>query len=150
MPVVTVSERLHASAASVWERVCDVESYPAFMEVVISTKVYNETARDDGGTEAMTDWEVLLKGSVLKWTEHEVRDHRARRIQYTQVSGDLEVFQGYWQVVAETDTVTRVTLQVEFEIGIAMLKPMLEPVAVRAIERNSTDMLLALGERATR
>ncbi|MBQ1082437.1 type II toxin-antitoxin system RatA family toxin [Nocardiopsis sp. B62] len=147
MPIVTVTERLQVSAEKVWDLVCDVASYPRFMESVISTSVLSESALENGHVEVVTEWEVQIKGSVLKWVEREIRYPERWRIDYTQQSGDLEVFQGFWQVVRVDDEVTEATLEVEFEIGVAMLKPMLEPVAARAIERNSSDMLLSLGRR---
>lgn len=148
MPVVTVSKRLIARAEDVWERVCDIESYPQFMESVISTSVLSRQDRPDGIVEAVAEWQVLLKGSVLKWSEREWRDSALRRLTFEQVSGDLERFEGFWQVDEVGDGITEATLEVDFEIGIAMLRPMLDPVAVRALEQNSSDMLLSLGERA--
>lgn len=148
MPIVTVSERLIASADDVWKRICDIESYPTFMDSVIRTRVLSEEVRSDGTTEAVTEWEVLLKGSVLKWSEREHRDPSKWRLTYEQVAGDLERFSGFWQVTRVTEEITEATLEVDFEIGIPMLRPMLEPVAVRAIERNSSDMLVSLGRRA--
>ncbi|OKI09450.1 hypothetical protein A6A06_01735 [Streptomyces sp. CB02923] len=148
MPKVTVSERLTATPDEVWARICDIESYPDFMDSVIRTKVLSHHEHDDGIVEAVTEWEVLLKGSVLKWSEREHRDAANRRLTYEQVAGDLERFEGYWQVTPLADGLTEATLEVDFEIGIAMLRPMLEPVAIRAIQRNSSDMLLSLGKRA--
>lgn len=147
MPIVTVTERLQAPAENIWDLVCDVASYPKFMESVVHTQVVSETPVGDGSIHVVTDWEVQLKGSILKWTETELRYPDRWRIEYTQQSGDLEVFQGFWQVTRIDDDVTEATLVVDFEIGIAMLKPMLEPVAARAIERNSSEMLLSLGQR---
>jgi coenzyme Q-binding protein COQ10 len=60
----------------------------------------------------------------------------------------MERFQGHWQVTRITDEITEAALVVDFEIGIEMLRPMLEPVAVRAVHRNSTEMLRSLGPRA--
>lgn len=148
MPVVTISERLHARAADVWARVCDIESYPTFMESVIATRVLSREPRPDGVVEAVAEWEVLLKGSVLKWSEREWRDPAAMCLRYEQVSGDLAKFEGFWQVTEIEPSITEATLEVDFEIGIPMLRSMLEPVAIRAIERNSSDMLLSLGKRA--
>lgn len=147
MPVVTVSERIHAPVQDVWARVCDIEAYPKFMESVIATSVSSRVERPDGIIEAIAEWEVLLKGSVLKWSEREWRDSANLRLTFEQVSGDLERFEGFWQVEEVGPEVTEATLEVDFEIGIAMLRPMLDPVAVRALERNSSDMLLSLGSR---
>lgn len=148
MPVVRVTERLRVPEAEVWDLVCDVEAYPKLMESVIAIRVVSEETLPDGRTEAIADWEIELKGSILKWQERDTRDPVARRITYSQVSGDMERFEGFWQVTRIDDEVTEAVLEVDFEIGIEMLKPMLEPVAVRAVGRNSTEMLRSLGPRA--
>jgi ribosome-associated toxin RatA of RatAB toxin-antitoxin module len=145
MPVVTVTERLLVPEEQVWNLVCDLKSYPRLMESVLSIGIVSETPGPGGVVDTIADWEIVLKGSILKWREHDHRDPAARRVTYNQVSGDMERFQGHWQVTRISDRITEAELVVDFEIGIEMLRPMLEPVAVRAVHRNSTDMLRSLG-----
>jgi coenzyme Q-binding protein COQ10 len=148
MPVVRVTERLLVPEEVVWNLVCDLESYPKLMDSVVSIGVVSETPGPGGTVDTIADWEIMLKGSILKWRERDHRDPAARRVTYSQVSGDMERFQGFWQVNKITDEITEAVLEVDFEIGIEMLRPMLEPVAVRAVHRNSTEMLRSLGPRA--
>ena len=148
MPVVTVTERLLVPEERVWDLVCDLQSYPKLMESVLSIGIVSETPEPDGTVTTIADWEIVLKGSILKWRERDHRDPAARRVTYSQVSGDMERFEGHWQVTRITDGITEAELVVDFEIGIEMLRPMLEPVAVRAVHRNSTEMLRSLGPRA--
>ena len=140
MPLVEVNEQLEVPAERVWGLVRDVEAYPRLMEPVRSLQVLEE-----GPDWVVTAWEVELKGSILKWTEHEQRDEERRRLTYHQIEGDLEQFDGYWQVTELTPEVTEAILIVRFEIGIPMLREMLDPVAERAIRENSRLMLRSLG-----
>ena len=148
MPVVRVTERLLVPEEVVWNLVCDLESYPKLMESVVSIGIVSEAPGPGGTVDTVADWEIVLKGSILKWRERDHRDPAARRVTYRQVSGDMERFQGFWQVSKITEEVTEAVLEVDFSIGIEMLRPMLEPVAVRAVHRNSTEMLRSLGPRA--
>lgn len=141
MPLVEVNEQLEVPADRVWELVRDVEAYPRLMEPVRSLRVLEE-----GPDWVVTAWEVELKGSILKWTEHEQRDEERRRLTYHQIEGDLEQFDGYWQVTELSAEVTEAILIVRFEIGIPMLREMLDPVAERAIRENSRLMLRSLGQ----
>jgi ribosome-associated toxin RatA of RatAB toxin-antitoxin module len=127
----------------VWARVCDVEAYPQFMESVVETRVVER----DGG-ESTVEWTVLLKGSVLRWTERERRIDERHRIEYWQLDGDLARFEGSWQLWDTGGGMTEAVLEVTFEIGIPMLADMLNPVAARAIEQNSRTMLLSLAPMA--
>lgn len=140
MPLVEVNERLHVPAARVWDLVRDVEAYPRLMEPVRSLKVL-----DEGPNWVVTAWEVELKGSILKWTEHEERDDERRRLTYRQIEGDLDQFDGYWQVTELSPELTEAVLVVRFEIGIPILRDMLDPVAGKAIRENSRLMLRSLG-----
>ncbi|MGL4340009.1 MAG: type II toxin-antitoxin system RatA family toxin [Rhodoglobus sp.] len=148
MPSVIVKERLKASAEEAWALICDVRNYPSRMPSVSAISVHSESIDHDGATVAIVDWEIELKGSILRWTERDVRDPRQFRIDYEQISGDMEKFEGWWQVFEVEPGLTDVELVVDFEIGIPLLKPMLEPVAARAIEQNSSEMLLALAPGA--
>lgn len=139
MPVVEVVERIHADIDSVWRLVCDVDGYPGFMEPVQSV-----TTLVKEGDESTVSWEVLLKGSTLKWTEREHRHPDRYRVDFAQLDGDLERFSGYWQLAAAGDGVTDAALYIDFEIGIPMLRDMLNPVAVKALRENSTTMLKSL------
>jgi ribosome-associated toxin RatA of RatAB toxin-antitoxin module len=140
LQTVEVKERLAAPIQAVWDLICDIESYPAFMPSVRSTDVL---ARGDDWT--VTAWEVELRGSVLKWVEREERDHARHHLAYRQLKGDLRQFEGYWQLHSVTTNVTDAILVVRFEIGIPMLAEILGPVTERAIHDNSRRMLRALG-----
>ena len=143
MPTIEVAERLQAPIEKVWELVRDVEGYPQRMEPVRDIQIL-----ESAGTGKLVAWEVELKGSILKWVEREEQDPAAYRLSYQQVDGDLERFDGYWQLTSEAPDVTEAVLVVHFEIGIPMLKDMLEPVAERAIRENSSRMLTSLAPRA--
>ena len=139
MPVVEVVERIYADIDSVWRLVCDVDGYPGFMEPVQSV-----TTLSREGDESTVSWEVLLKGSTLKWTEREHRRPESYRVDFAQLDGDLERFSGYWQLADAGGGVTDAALYIDFEIGIPMLRDMLNPVAVKALRENSTIMLKSL------
>src|SRR5689334_19457441 len=99
---------------------------------------------EEGPDWSVTSWSVDLKGSILSWTEHESRNRELYRVDYRQRDGDLESFEGYWQLERQGPRLTRASLKVDFEIGIPMLREMLDPVAARAIEDNARMMLRSL------
>ena len=139
MPRVHVDLTIDAPIEEVWALVVDVESYPTYMENVESVV----RSADDTDGRRHTTWSVLLKGSVLEWTEAETVIASAHRMEFSQVDGDLDQFDGFWQL-REVEGGTHAELVVEFEIGIPLLATMLNPVAARALEDNSKAMLLAL------
>lgn len=137
MPSVALDLEIHAPIERVWEVVLDVEGYPAQMDSVRWVAIEDET----GPELRRVAWSVTLKGSILEWREDERIDHDARVVSFTQVSGDLELFEGRWTVEEREPGAVRVTFDVSFEIGIPLLADMLNPVAQRSLRDNITDML---------
>jgi ribosome-associated toxin RatA of RatAB toxin-antitoxin module len=144
MPIVEVREIIHRDVHTIWERICDVESYPEFMEPVLSIEKLETIGNSD-----VVKWEVRLKGSILRWTESETRSEDRYRIDFVQVDGDLERFCGFWQLSEITSDQTEAVLYLEFEIGISMLREMLNPVAERALRDNLRLMLRSLDVAAS-
>jgi ribosome-associated toxin RatA of RatAB toxin-antitoxin module len=144
MPLVEVSEVVPAPVGKVWEALNNVESYTRVMDHVHSLTVLE--SRPD---HRLIAWEVDLKGCLMKWIEREAIYPERHRIEYQQTKGDLEQFEGYWQLEPLSDETCRLTLTVQFEIGIPMLADMLNPVAERAIRNNSVKMITALTSLTT-
>ena len=143
MPLVEVAETIAAPVKRVWDVVNDVESYPRLMEHVHSLRIVER-----GEDYRLLEWEVELKGCVMRWIAREDLHPDRYRIEYRQLEGELAEFEGFWQLEPLADSLTRVVLSVRFEIGIPMLSEMLNPVAERAIRDNSRNMLLSLATEA--
>jgi len=143
MPLVEVAEVIPAPVQRVWDVVNDVESYPRLMEHVQTLQVLER-----GPAYRLTEWVCDLKGCVMRWVEREEFDRDHYRVEYHQLEGDLAAFEGFWQLEPLSDSSTRVTLSVLFDIGIPMLSEMLNPVAERAVRDNSRNMLLSISSEA--
>jgi ribosome-associated toxin RatA of RatAB toxin-antitoxin module len=144
MPTVGVTRAIAAPPDDAWAVVTDVEAYAECMQSVRSVVITD----GQGSDERLTTWSVLLRGSVLQWTEVEKLDHARRVVTFEQTDGDLERFSGYWRVEEIAEDRCVVKLHVDFEIGIPLLAEMLNPIAAAALEENSNSMLNALEQRA--
>jgi ribosome-associated toxin RatA of RatAB toxin-antitoxin module len=145
MPHVEVELPIRAPAADAWRAVTRLEDYADYMENVESVTVLGTT-----GTGArVSEWSVLLKGSVLEWVEEDELDESTRTMTFHQISGDLDEFEGHWRVDDAGDGTSVVVFSVDFEIGIPLLADMLNPVASKALRENSEHMLRAIEQRIT-
>ncbi|MEU4559557.1 SRPBCC family protein [Actinoplanes sp. NPDC023936] len=142
MPIVITEHTTEQPADRVWTALLDTESFASYMEEVSEIRIV-----ESDGDRRLSDWAVLLKGSLLEWQEEELIDRDRRRIEFRQTEGDLAYFFGHWQVTEHEQGCT-VELRVEFDIGIPLMAEMLNPVAARALEDNSRRILGQLGERA--
>jgi len=144
MPDVHLDLEIQADLDRAWAAVEDVESYPAVMSSVRRTTVLASRPP----TWRHTAWSIVLKGSILEWEEHEHIDRAARVISFDQVTGDMDVFRGAWALSEAAPGLTRVRLDITFEIGIPLLADMLNPVAQRSLRDNCRDMLLGVQRAA--
>jgi ribosome-associated toxin RatA of RatAB toxin-antitoxin module len=144
MPDVELMMDIRAPVARVWETVVDIESYPASMESVRWVRIVDAPSP----TVRTAAWSVTLKGAILEWREMERLDPALRVVEFEQLSGDMERFEGAWRLESRAPLLTRVQLRVSFEIGIPLLAEMLNPVAQRSLHDNCREMLLGIEKEA--
>lgn len=142
MPIVEVTKIISGSIDELWKLVCDVESYPEFVE-----SVKKVTIIDKSEFQSEVDWEVLFRGSSLQWREIEKRDPANYTMKFNQVYGDLEKFEGYWKLQPISKHETKVIVYTDFEIGIPNMKEAIDPLAIGLLKTNTKDMLDSIQKR---
>jgi len=141
MPYVEETITIEGTRDKIYELVKDMESYPKFMPDVLKVEVVE---RNNHTT--VTRWVTDIEGRKLCWTERDYFNDDEYQIIYKQLSGDLKKFEGEWRLEA-TNQGTEVTLVVDFEFGIPMLAPLLNPILKRKVSQNSMNMLTAIKEK---
>lgn len=138
MPTVkTTTDISNSSIEAVWRMISDLEDYPRSMQDILEVRCIERTDK-----ETVTSWKVLLDGSEMTWTERDIYEPY-HRITFSQLEGDMDIYRGQWLLEQLAGSV-RVSLHIEFDIGIPSLTEMLDPIAVQAIEANSRQMLSAV------
>lgn len=135
MPVVSAQGAVKAAPRRVYDFLTEMESFPRYMDSVKQVVVLE---RWDAGSRS--EWTARIKGGRFHWVEVDRFEPEALRIWFEQVEGDLRRFQGDWQVTAQGDGAI-VTLTIDFEFGMPMLAPLLNPVAALAIRSNCASMV---------
>ncbi|SJZ88732.1 type II toxin-antitoxin system RatA family toxin [Selenihalanaerobacter shriftii] len=138
MPYVESSILINGSVEEVYEIAKEMERYPQFMEDVISVDVIN---REENTT--ITAWVTDIDGKKIVWKERDIFDFDNKVIHYEQIEGDLKEFTGEWRFTPINDA-TKVVLTVDFEFGIPMIAPLLNPVLKKKVISNSEAMLSAI------
>jgi ribosome-associated toxin RatA of RatAB toxin-antitoxin module len=144
LPEVSLDIDVKAPLDPVWAAVLDIERYPDVMANVVSVVIEEW----EEATVRRTEWAMTLKGATLVWRDREWIDHEGHRVTFSQVSGDLERWEGAWILESKSDALTRVQLTISFEIGIPLLASMLNPVAQRALHENCLEMLRGVETRS--
>lgn len=141
MPYVECTEFVQGDARQAYEIAKNMEEYPKFMENLESVTVVE---RGPGYT--ITDWVSLVDGRVFKWQEKDIFDEEKMLITYKQTAGDLKKFEGQWSFTEEQDG-TKITLTVDFEMGIPMLSALLNPILKKKLKSNCDAMLEAIKKK---
>lgn len=133
MRSITLSFRTpDVSADEAYRRLVDYPAYPALTEAVRAVTV--DDPAEDGSV--LSRWTVQFRSGLLQWTERDVFDPVARTIDFVQVTGDFHVFDGRWAAAQGPDGTTLVTFEATFDLGMATLEAILEPIAESALRDN--------------
>src|SRR5215475_8736427 len=119
-----------ADADAVFARIADFARYPDHTEAVREVVI---TDRD--GTVLTSAWAVNFRNGVLRWTERDRLDQCNRVIEFTQLDGDFARFDGRWRVVQKPEAV-EVEFTAVFDLGMASLAAILDPIAEQALREN--------------
>ena len=138
MPRVEVETFVRGPAQAAYALVKDMEAYPRFMKAVTGLRVLHRE-----GDTCLTEWSALFQGKRLRGKERDVFDEARFSMAYRQTEGDLKKFEGEWCCVPQ-DGGTRITLSVDFDLGIPMLAGLLDPMAKLVVRRNCEAMLEAI------
>ena len=142
MPYVETSIVVAAPARTVYELAKDQERFPQYMPDVETVRVIERRA--DG---AISHWKTLVEEAPIEWTEEDLFDDGAMRIDYKLLEGDLDKFEGAW-TFEERDGETYVVLGVDYDFGVPTLAELIGPTLERKVRENSEMMLAALKAEA--
>ncbi|MFF8292635.1 type II toxin-antitoxin system RatA family toxin [Streptomyces sp. NPDC016309] len=122
----------------VWAVVKDSPLVASRARHVVSVRPRSEQDK----TFRINEWTLLLNGSEVTWTQREAAGP-GLRLRFEQLDGDLERLSGQWSVT-EAGTGTRVSLAIDFELGVDGLAPLLEPIWSQSFQAHADELLRAL------
>ncbi|WP_027340607.1 type II toxin-antitoxin system RatA family toxin [Halonatronum saccharophilum] len=138
MPCVEESIIVNGSIEGAYKIAKDMESYPKFMKNVVSVQVLERNKNT-----TVSSWITDIDGRKICWKERDYFNDDEYQIIYKQISGDLKKFDGQWDL-KEVNGGTKITLVVDFDFGIPMLAPLLNPILEKKVKKNSRNMLEAI------
>ncbi len=121
-----------------FDLISDFKSYPELTDAVVAVDLKES---DQPGI--ISSWTVKFRRGLLCWTEQDVLNRAAGEIEFHQLEGDFEVFDGYWRVRAVPGG-TEVQFEAHFDLGMPTIADLLNPVAERALRDNIALILAGL------
>ena len=145
---VTATEDSKAAPGDLFLALLDLESLPARVGEVERLTIERAEELEGNRLKRVVIWEVRLRGALLRWTESSVAHRDRLLVEFHQVEGDLSSFDGRWWIEPRP-TGCRATLEAEVDIGVPLLAPMLNPVAVHSLQTNFCSMVADLSGTPT-
>jgi len=122
----------HRSDGEAFASIADFASYPKHSAAVRSVVV----TRAGPSTQHST-WEVAFRNGLLRWTEEDTLSRATGTITFKQMKGDVDQFEGSWEVRPTADGGARVRFAACIDMGIPTLADVLEPIASRTLLDNT-------------
>lgn len=147
MPHIENQAIIAASLETVYAFAKDVELFPQFMPDVESVTVVE---RSEDGSRSVVDWVAVASDFKLKvrWTEEDLWDDAAHTCRFQQLKGDYTAYGGLWTFTEEGPAVTRFQSEIDYELDIPLIGPLLKAVVARLMRDNTQKILDAIKVRA--
>ncbi len=147
MGLVTSTIDVNVKPKPVFQVAREVETYPDFMPDVKSIKILER--RDDGYMKA--EWVGRVQvGSIdrdIHWIEEVWWDQDSLTSHFKMVEGDYKRYKGDW-TFSPVDGGTRITLNVDFDLGLPLVGPLIRKLLDKIMKENIDGMLKAIKDRA--
>ena len=138
MNTVKVDIDIKASAKDVFRTIKNMKEFPNFMPNVKKVEIV-EVSPD--GQSQISSWETELEGASFRWKEKDIFNDTKMTIVYKLIEGDIARFEGEWIIAMIDDKTTRVTLIVNYEIGVEIIEEQLGKIVKEKIRANAKSML---------
>lgn len=141
MPEVTIDGRVDGvDLNDAFRLVHQFERYPELAAETVKSVVVER----ESGNSLRCDWTVYFRSGLLRWSELDIVDHDSRRIEFHQIEGDFEVFEGSWSVEPCQAGSVRLLFVARFDFGVPSLEAIVNPVACRVLVETMEKITSAL------
>jgi len=146
MGVISSAINISADPLSVFRVAREVEKFPDFMPDVKEVSVIER--RDDGFSR--TSWTARARvasiNKNIKWIEDEWWDENSLSSKFELVEGDYKHYRGDWKF-EPSDSGTLVTLNIDFDLGLPLIGPLIVKLLDKLVQNNTDGMLKAIKAR---
>jgi ribosome-associated toxin RatA of RatAB toxin-antitoxin module len=148
MGVIKAEVLIDAPPSEVFEMARRVEDYPDFMPDVEEVEILS---RDDITGIARVRWlgkvEIQSIRKKVRWVEEEIWDSDKLAGKFSLIEGDYKTYGGNWGFEKVDDGKTRLTLELDFDLGLPLVGPIINKLLDKLMLTNCQGMLDAIKKR---
>ena len=144
MPTVETSTWIDAPIGSVYAIAKDNESFPEYMDDVISLVVVE---RD--GNRVVSDWVGVISsfGLKIRWRQEDIWNDAVHQCSFSQINGEYDKLEGTWRFTEENGG-TRFDSGLDYEYVVPGIGPLIKKVIHNIVVKNMDGVLAAIKARA--
>uniref|UniRef100_E6QWN0 Coenzyme Q-binding protein COQ10 START domain-containing protein n=1 Tax=mine drainage metagenome TaxID=410659 RepID=E6QWN0_9ZZZZ len=132
---IQVSRTLRADPQQAFDVVYDVEYFPMFMPNVTAARVIS-----NDGDRKTVEWEMLIDGAPLNWTEDIRYDRDLLTADFKALDGVFSHFDGTWRVWVSANG-TNLEVSVFYDLGLPEIEDIIGPILEERLRQNLDAML---------
>ena len=107
--------------------------------------------KDEGNGTQVSKWDATFSVGPLKksitWTERDHWNEAGLNCRFELVEGDMKGYDGTWAFTPDGDG-TMIELRVNFELGMALMGPMIDNIVNQLMQQNCDELLEAIEKLA--
>lgn len=139
---IKISRTLSVDPKQAFDIVYNVEEFPAFMPNVTGARVIT-----NNGDIKTVEWDMLIDGAPLNWTEEVRYDHESLTAEFRSLDGAFSHFDGTWRVWVG-DRGTELEVSLFYDLGLPEIEDIIGPVLEERLRQNLDAMLESIETRA--
>ncbi len=132
---LVVEEKVDA----VYEKAKDIEGLAEYLPDLEEVRILR---REKNMVESF--WKGVFQGREVKWTERDYWDDENKECRFEAVEGDFKLYRGIWRFNLEGESKTRVDLEIEYDLGLPLVGPLINTFLKKKMLENARAMLNAL------
>ena len=147
MAQIISTRKIALAPAKVFDTARQVTRFPAVLPNLDKVEIIE----DQGNGVVVSIWEASFTvgplSKTVKWKEVDTWNTDDLTCTFELVEGDMKVYRGTWDFKPDGEG-CHVELNVDFELGITMLGPMIDRIVNQLMQQNCDDLLMALDKLA--
>ena len=142
MQTIELSHFIDKNVETVYKAVCDAESYPQYINSIISVRVLERSART-----AVTAWTIEVDGIRLTWQERDEYSPENFTVRFQMAQGDMAHYEGEWSVQPAPGGAI-LGMKVSFDLGLPIISGMLQYLLTKKVESTCREIINGIQEIA--
>lgn len=143
MIVITASIKIKKPKEEVYQLIKNMQDFPDFMRDIKSLKVIKKPNSE----QMITQWEIEIAGTLLRWREEDYFDHANFRINFNMLEGNYKEYHGYW-LLQNSMLGSKLTIEASFDWGLPLLEKFIGKVLENRARATLSAMLRAIKNKA--